>query len=106
MAQKPKQKTSSTPPADILLEPKDWYLANWRKLPPLERPKPAAFDLADGCRRLRRVKARANEPWDWSAAAIPESMSREEGLFWLSALIGSETEKTASSLAGKIEEDW
>src|SRR5262245_40331877 len=94
------------PPADIQLDPSDWYLANWRNLPALPRPSPAVFDLADCCKRLARVKARLSV-WDWSAAQIGPCLGPDEGRFWLEAFArAASPDMTPARLAEELPALW
>lgn len=70
------------PPADIPLDPADWYVASWRNLPPL--PRPAPTDREDCLARLAAVKV-GRSGWDWSSARIGPCLGVEEGRFWLEA---------------------
>jgi hypothetical protein len=90
------------PPSDITLEPSDWYIANWRNLPPLVRPPAAPFDRAACLKRLRRIKVHSSGDWGWSAARIPPSLSREEAGFWLTALLSADTSANPAALADQF----
>ena len=94
--------TVHPPPGDITLEPSDWYIANWRNLPPLVRPPSAPFDRAACLKRLRRVKVHSSGDWGWSAAQIPQSLSPDEAAFWLTALLDSDTAADPAALADQI----
>jgi hypothetical protein len=87
------------PPQDIDLEPHDWYIANWRNLPPLPRQAPRPFDRAACLKRLRKVKVHTTGEWGWSAARIPHWMTAEEARFWLDALLASDNAADPAALA-------
>jgi hypothetical protein len=94
--------TVHPPPSDITLEPSDWYVANWRNLPPLVRPPAGPFDRAACLKRLRRVKVHSSGDWGWSAAQVPQSLSPDEAAFWLTALLDSDTAADPAALADQL----
>jgi hypothetical protein len=72
----------------IDLDPKDWYWATWRNLPPLQRQEPKLFDLQDCLKRLRQV----TEHWDWEKAKIADILSCAEAHFWFTARLDAKRE--------------
>jgi hypothetical protein len=90
------------PPANIHLEPHDWYFANWRNLPPLPKGSAAPFDLGSCRKRLLKLKLGASGKWNWNVAQIPQWMSAEEATFWLRALIFAETVNDSKALDARI----
>lgn len=71
----------------VELPAESYYLAPWRKLPPLPRPAAAPFDHADCLRRLGRVKPADDGGREWEAAGLPPAMAPEEADFWLLAMV-------------------
>jgi hypothetical protein len=71
----------------INLEPRDWFLAPWRKLAPLPRPEAEPFDLKSCLARLAKVNTYGGiHTWIWDRANLADTMSREEAHFWLVAM--------------------
>jgi hypothetical protein len=91
---KPETEPTPAPPVctevthTIALGPGDWYLATWRKTPPLPRPEPTPFDLQECLSRLNRVSG-SGYFWNWDRAGMADGMSREEAHFWLFAITGA-----------------
>jgi hypothetical protein len=73
-------------PDNIRLDPVDWFLAEWRDLPPLPLPPVSPFDRDACLGRLGKIKLLSNW-WNWEPAGIAPVMSPEEGRFWLWAMI-------------------
>jgi predicted DNA-binding WGR domain protein len=98
-----------TPEADerrIALEPEDWFWATWRDLPPLPRPEPPPFEQKEALERLARI-ATSNYgwDWDWTAAGISPSMTREEAQFWLAAMTRASGEGKPKALAKALKDE-
>jgi hypothetical protein len=90
--------TIHQPPADIELEPHDWYLANWRNLPPLPKGSPQPFDRDACLKRLAKLKLHKSGTWPWSQAQIPQWMDHEQSIFWLRVLLHSDKAETPAKL--------
>jgi hypothetical protein len=88
-------------PADILLEPWEWYVAGWRKLPPLPRQAPRPFDREDCLRRLARVRGPFYKR-TWAPAAVGPHLDPGEGWFWLEAFTRAAGNKTPGDLAEEM----
>jgi hypothetical protein len=69
----------------IDLDPADWYIATWRKLPPLPWPPAPDFDRRACAERITRVTVRDNV-WHWERAGLPVRMSAPEARFWFEAM--------------------
>jgi hypothetical protein len=67
----------------IKLAPEDWYLASWRKLPPLPRPEPAPFDREACLTRIADLPS-GRRGWAvrWDTLHLPASLTIEEASFW------------------------
>jgi hypothetical protein len=91
------------PPADIHLEPSDWFLAPWRNLPPLAKGTAAPFNL-DNCRkRLSKIAIHKNGDWGWSKCQIPHWMTADEARFWLAALLTADAAESPETLLSQVE---
>src|SRR5262249_55583190 len=71
-------------PADYL-DPADWFLAPWRRLPPLPRVPVRPFDLRESCERLARLP-RSAVGYDWSKLALTPALALVEARFWFDAM--------------------
>jgi hypothetical protein len=84
----------------IDLDPADWYVATWRKLPPLPRPEPAPFDPQACAARMARVTVSGRGwKWDWSKAQVPAGLSPEEARFWFEAMTRANSKTKPKELA-------
>jgi hypothetical protein len=92
--------TTPLPPG-IALDPADWFLAGWRKLPPLSLPEPRPFDPDDCLRRLARVKG-ASGRWNWAPADILPGLTAEEARFWLWAMVHASASRGTADLAARM----
>lgn len=93
----------------IDLDPRDWYWATWRNLPPLPRPKPAPFAPKEAAARLARVTPEQRgyvRWWAWEKAEISAGLSPEEAEFWLHAMArvqgGQAPAAAANELSGGL----
>ena len=73
-------------PANVALDPVDWFLAGWRDLPHLPLPPAKPFDREECLARLGKVKL-LKTGWNWKAADIGPSLTAEEARFWLWAMV-------------------
>lgn len=92
----------------IDLDPADWYIATWRRLPPLPRPQPEPFDR-DACigrvAKVRRSRSTyTGEHWDWGPAQVPLSMNQAEARFWLEAMTQPDRATAPATLATALQE--
>ncbi len=94
------------PRRDIGLEPRDWYWATWRDLPPLERSAAQPFDLAQCVERLSGIgTGKDSSAWDWTAAGITPALSREEAAFWLAAMGRAATTTTPRDIGASLSRE-
>ncbi|MBX9691160.1 MAG: suppressor of fused domain protein [Cyanobacteria bacterium] len=75
---------------NLYLNSDDMRWATWRKMPPLAKPEPEPFDREQCMKRLSEIPFSygynvANWELDWSAV-VPAAMTRDEALFWYTAL--------------------
>jgi Domain of unknown function (DUF4132) len=69
----------------IQLKPEDWRWATWRDYTPISRPSPRPFDQQGLCQRIRGHK----HHWNWlhrELSHLPANITRQEALFWLTAV--------------------
>jgi hypothetical protein len=87
----------------IDLEPGDWAVATWRPRKPLEKPAALPFDQAACAARVAKVStATYGWVWNWSDAAIPVAMTREEAHFWLTAMTLAERGITPKEMSARL----
>jgi hypothetical protein len=89
----------------IELDPIDWYIATWRKLPPLPRPEPAPFQQKDCLARAQRVIGSTYSwGWNWSRANVPLTMTPEEARFWFEAMTFAPGTSKPTEAAAALEQ--
>jgi hypothetical protein len=89
--------------AVIALDAADWYVATWRRLPPLPRPEPAPFDREHCIGRVAKVKTgERGRHWDWTKAGGTPAMTAEEACFWLEAMTPADTGLKPAELARRL----
>jgi hypothetical protein len=99
--EEPMPRTEVTDTID--LDPRDWFVATWRPLPPLSRPDPAPFDLPACLEKLRQAYRRDYDTsWQWRRIELPEAMTAEEATFWLTAMSGAKRSTTLAAYVGSL----
>lgn len=96
---RPAPAPATPPPANIHLDPADWYLAPWRNLPPLPRPEPKPFDQKAALATLAKLNPKGEYGWRWERAGLPPTMSRPEAEFWLTAMTTAPARKSTEVAA-------
>lgn len=90
-------------PANIHLDPADWYLAAWRNLPPLPRPEPKPFDPKAALAALAKLNPKGEySGWKWEKVGLSVSMSRPAAEFWLRAMTAAPGQ-TGAAVAEELE---
>lgn len=88
---------ATPPPANIHLDPADWYLAPWRNLPPLPRPEPKPFDPTAALATLAKLNPKGDySGWKWERVGLSVSMSRPAAEFWLRAMTAAPAQTGAA----------
>ncbi len=84
----------------IDLDPADWYVATWRKLPPLPRPAVEPFDPQECADRVARVTVSGHGwKWDWTRARVSAGLTPEEARFWFEAMTLADANTKPKELA-------
>lgn len=89
---------------ELALEPSDWRRATFRPHEPLERGKPAPFDLDACVARLSKLRTESYG-WDirWRDFELPAALTREEAHFWLEAMTSTRSRDTKpAALAARL----
>ncbi|MBY0547791.1 MAG: DUF4132 domain-containing protein [Candidatus Obscuribacterales bacterium] len=93
---------------NIKLHPADWFLAPWRRLPPLVPEPPRVFDKQRAFNDLKSMPDRIDQ-WHskWCFNRAPDFWTTEETEFWLHAMIAmfeAQREASTDKEARKIAE--
>jgi predicted DNA-binding WGR domain protein len=86
---------------EINLDETDWLWATWRPRTVKTRPEPRPFDKEALLKQLSQLQVDYyGWNWRWDRLKLPESMTRQEAQFWLSAILDSTRQDNRYSTKG------